>query len=147
MATESCRRRRALGPCWEWRSARLPSGSSTRPSPRRLLPTFVPCRCRRLPWFAPALARYGVPVADAGDQTPLMAHQLLRDAPGYLLDWDYHLFASMVVARNRSGNQQASDELRRVQAVTSQGRENLTPTWLLEPGAPMAELAATRRFG
>lgn len=55
---------------------------------------------------AAALGRYGVPVVDAEDQTPLMAQQLLRDAPEYLLDWDYHLFASMIVARERAGERQ-----------------------------------------
>jgi len=30
--------------------------------------------------------------------TPLIAQQLLRDSPGFLLDWDYQLLASMLVA-------------------------------------------------
>jgi hypothetical protein len=131
----------------DFRAVQMPTLALVRPGPRvasRLDGQHYALFVRRA---AAALGRYGVPVADAGDQTPLMAQQLLRDAPGYLLDWDYHLFASMVVARNRSGKQQTTEEVRRAQAVTSQGRENLTPTWLLEPGAPLAELAATRSSG
>jgi hypothetical protein len=34
--------------------------------------------------------------------TPLMGQQLLRDSPGFLLDWDYQLLAYMLVAQWRA---------------------------------------------
>jgi hypothetical protein len=131
----------------DFRAVQMPTLAVVRPGPRVASHLDGQHYTLLVMRAAAALGRYGVPVEDAGDQTPLMAQQLLRDAPGYLLDWDYNLFASMVVPRNRSGSQQTAEEVRRVQALTSRGRENLTPTWLLEPGAPLSELAATRRFG
>ena len=131
----------------DFRAVQMPTLALVRPGPRvasRLDGQHYALLVRRA---AAALGRYGVPVADAGDQAPLMAQQLLRDAPGHLLDWDYHLFASVAVARKRAGDQQTTEEVRRLQAVTSRSPAALTPIWLLEPGAPLAELAAARRSG
>jgi len=93
-----------------------------------------------------ALGRYGVPVVEAGAVTALMGQQLLRDSSGFLLDWDYQLLASMLVAQWRAGQYQ-TEQWRRLQALTSGVSATLTPGWVLEPGAPLAELAATRRSG
>jgi hypothetical protein len=74
-----------------------------------------------------------------------MAHQLLRDGPNFLLDWDHQLLASVLLARQRAGDRQVAKEATRAQSVTSGAASVLEPGWVLEPGAPLADLAATRR--
>jgi len=142
---------------------------------RQLLSSARPCArsCRRLPRRAHAddgpgatrpardgapgreaifaagprrLGRYGLPVEEAGTSTALMAQQLLRDAPGFLLDWDYQLLASSLTRHFRAGKH-GTDEVRRQQAVTSRPSASLTPGWVLESGAPLADVPATGRSG
>jgi hypothetical protein len=52
----------------------------------------------------------------------------------------------MLVAQWRAGQYQ-TEQGRRLQALTSGASATVTPGWVLEPGAPLAELAATRRSG
>jgi hypothetical protein len=56
------------------------------------------------------------------------------------------LLASMLVAQWRAGQYQ-TEQGRRLQALTSGASATVTPGWVLEPGAPLAELPPTRRSG
>ena len=130
----------------DFRAVQTPTLALVRPGPRVAARLDGKRYALLVRGAAAALGRYGVPVVEPEAVTALMAQQLLRDAPGFLLDWDYQLLGSMLVAQLRAGEQQ-TEESRRLQAVTSGVSATLTPGWVVEPGSPLAELAATRRSG